>query len=954
MKLQHLTLCLGIGLLSVFHYTHANGPDIGSGANGNGTYVPPQSGDAIVDDPGSANKLWESGPTMGYQKSMDKSPGVFYGGVAGVIAADGIVVSSYFRPSGDVLNEVTETRYYSLEDQQLLGDSLRKIDADDVTVAYDAETGDTLWTAEENGKAMNFLADKRGHYGITPAYGDGAVYVWGALGLVYAYDAQTGTKRWETPIQPFHDTATSMKATAIANREMLAVADKFEMGMFYNFRSGLVYLEGKVIVPNGFGGLVALDSQTGNTLWSTPNDFTSTMATPAIPVINGNAYLLIADEGKLPGVVSTVRLLSPADGSVIWAYAAGGANYTSLVVQGDRALISTRGREELANETLTLAERHGLFSGFRLTLQGPELLWTLEDVPHHWHNISPDRGWNRRAAIRDGLAYLLLGLRDVNVAMGQRPYDQQLYVVDMETGDVLSRSFDHFPGTVTNPYIIEQRLVLWTDLGHSYPVNGLRLYDLSHDPAQPQYRGTAMLDGNFGIKATTSYLVGHEYPYLDGRFHMKTIHGVAALDMREHRLPTDPHAAFSITSGPATEASAIQFNSGTSTVADGRSITTYAWDFGDRSTSQQANPQHTFASSGNFRVSLTITDSSGLSDTSWRNVLVSGQTPRPPYLLRSSARSTSGIELAWTNRARSIDTFQVEFRAVGASTWQIAPGVDASMTLYEGEASTLISGLDAATSYEIRVRSVLDGVVSPASEMVTQATLDNLIAIYMEAECVAQYDPAYWAIRDDETVSNGQYIEVQIRDTSRPPAPERILHFPFELPVGDTYYAYARAFGQSGANDSLYYAFNDDPYYSFGFCCTNWMWSTQIPSRHLDAGSHVLHIASREENARLDKIVITNSPNAPLDIGPIGSNCTVGIVAPIPVLEIYTDNEFLIVEFLAEAGKSYTAEVSTTLQPGDWASTDNFIFDSQGGREFVDVPLGHGDRLFVRIKEMQP
>jgi hypothetical protein len=197
-------------------------------------------------------------------------------------------------------------------------------------------------------------------------------------------------------------------------------------------------------------------------------------------------------------------------------------------------------------------------------------------------------------------------------------------------------------------------------------------------------------------------------------------------------------------------------------------------------------------------------------------------------------------------------------------------------------------------------------------------------------------------------------MEVLILDTSRPPSPERILHFPFDLPVGDTYYAYARAFGQSGANDSLYYAFNDDPYYSFGFCCTSWLWSTQIPSRFLDAGSHVLHIASREEDARLDKIVITNSPNAPLDIGPIGSNCTVGIIAPIQVTEIYTDDGFLIVEFIAEAGKSYTAEVSTSLQPGDWTPTDNFIFDSQGGIEFVDVPLGHGNRLFVRIKELQP
>jgi len=943
-----------LGMLCIFLSADASGPDIGIGFNGNGTFVPPENGQELVDNPTSGSVLWESGPGMGYQKSMAEEPGVFYGGVSSVIAADGMVFGNYFRPSGSVLNQVTENRYYSLEKQQRMDDILRKIDADDVTVAYDAATGATLWTAEEVGRGMNFLADKRGHYGITPAYGDGAVYVWGALGVVYAYDAQTGMKRWETVIEPFHSNAANMKAAALANQEILGVANKFDMGIFYNFRSSLIYLEGKVIAPNGYGALVALDSQTGNLVWSTPNGYSSTMATPAIPVVDNQAYLLIADEGGSPGIVSTVRMISPADGSVLWEFASGGANYTSLVVQGDKALISTRGRNELAGETLPLSETHGLFSGFRLTTEGPEYLWTLDDQPYLWHIFQPDRGWNRRGAIRDGLAYLLLGSRDVNQANGLRPYEQQLYVVDMATGQVLSRSYDHFPGDVTNPHIIEDRLILWSDLGHSWPVNGFRMYDLSMDPSQPQYRGSAYLEGNYGILAPTAYHVGTEYSYLSGRFYMKTINGVASLDLLDNRTPLEPRAAFSVTTDPILEEVPLAFNSTASSVADGRTITSYAWDFGDGSTSTEANPIHSYASSGNFRVHLSITDSTGVTDSRWQNVIVSGQIPRPPHQLSTSPRSTSEMEISWINRALLVDAFQVEYRAVGESAWQIAPTVDGSLTLYDGEASTRISGLDAATTYEMRVRSIQNGVLSPPSETISQATLDNLVSIYMEAECVSSFDDTYWQIVEDASVSNGQYLEVRVRDTSRPPIPGRIIQFPFDLPSTDTYYAYARAFGQSGANDSFYYAFNDDPYYSFGFCCTNWIWSSQIPARILEAGGHVLNIASREENARLDKIVITNSPNAPINIGPLGGNCTVGVVSKVTVTDIVLENDFMIVEFLAEEGKSYTAEVSSTMQEGDWSSTDNLVFESAGGLEFVDVPFGTGDRIFVRIVEVEP
>lgn len=55
---------------------------------------------------------------------------------------------------------------------------------------------------------------------------------------------------------------------------------------------------------------------------------------------------------------------------------------------------------------------------------------------------------------------------------------------------------------------------------------------------------------------------------------------------------------------------AINFSSAGSNDADG-SITAYAWEFGDGSTSSSANPAHTYTSDGIYTVSLTVTDNEG-------------------------------------------------------------------------------------------------------------------------------------------------------------------------------------------------------------------------------------------------------------------------------------------------------------------------------------------------------
>ncbi len=52
----------------------------------------------------------------------------------------------------------------------------------------------------------------------------------------------------------------------------------------------------------------------------------------------------------------------------------------------------------------------------------------------------------------------------------------------------------------------------------------------------------------------------------------------------------------------------------TTTLVSGGSVSTYAWDFGDGGTANTQNPTHSFTSTGNFNVSLTVTSVTGCTD----------------------------------------------------------------------------------------------------------------------------------------------------------------------------------------------------------------------------------------------------------------------------------------------------------------------------------------------------
>jgi PKD repeat protein len=93
-----------------------------------------------------------------------------------------------------------------------------------------------------------------------------------------------------------------------------------------------------------------------------------------------------------------------------------------------------------------------------------------------------------------------------------------------------------------------------------------------------------------------------------------------------------PIAGFSYYSdnGSILKHTEIQFNDNAYD-ADGH-IVDYFWDFGDGTTSEAQKPSHTYGIDGRFKVSLTVTDDDGASDSYSRNIRI-GEKEEPVDIL---------------------------------------------------------------------------------------------------------------------------------------------------------------------------------------------------------------------------------------------------------------------------------------------------------------------------------
>ncbi|HUU27213.1 MAG TPA: PKD domain-containing protein [archaeon] len=83
----------------------------------------------------------------------------------------------------------------------------------------------------------------------------------------------------------------------------------------------------------------------------------------------------------------------------------------------------------------------------------------------------------------------------------------------------------------------------------------------------------------------------------------------------------EPTASFTTKPESGNPPLTVQFDASASNDPDG-TIAAYAWDFGDGTTSTGVTASHTYENTGNYTISLTVTDNEGATKISSRKVLV--------------------------------------------------------------------------------------------------------------------------------------------------------------------------------------------------------------------------------------------------------------------------------------------------------------------------------------------
>lgn len=209
---------------------------------------------------------------------------------------------------------------------------------DDHTLAFDLETGRTLWRTRLGPTYRGHDGSKDGPI-ATPAVQAGRVFVTGPHGGLFALDAASGAVLWQ------HD----LKAEMGANLP------------FYGFGSSPTAVGDCVVVQVGGAekhSLVAFDAASGRVVWAVAHGNSAGFSTPLVTSLAGVPQLVVVGRDN-------VYAVRPEDGTLLWSHKLGEAEEPSrppLVLDGSRVLVPRWTAAILievarAGDTFAIAER---------------------------------------------------------------------------------------------------------------------------------------------------------------------------------------------------------------------------------------------------------------------------------------------------------------------------------------------------------------------------------------------------------------------------------------------------------------------------------------------------------------------------------------------------------------------------------------------------------------------
>ena len=205
----------------------------------------------------------------------------------------------------------------------------------------------------------------------------------------------------------------------------------------------------------------------------------------------------------------------------------------------------------------------------------------------------------------------------------------------------------------------------------------------------------------------------------------------ALIDVSQQPPVADANGPYQGTAGVA-----VSFDGSASADPDG-TIQTYAWDFGDGNMGSGVTPTHTYAETGNYPVSLTVTDNDALSDSNDTTATI-GVGNLPPVADAGGPRNgIVGIPITFSGSIGiDPDGRIVEFKWVYGDGIDSGPLVLAASKVAAGTAATYsaaaTSGEDPSHAYDepglyYAILTVIDddGAVDSASAVVTVEATDS-------------------------------------------------------------------------------------------------------------------------------------------------------------------------------------------------------------------------------------
>ena len=463
---------------------------------------------ALADSMTAMKLLWESEEKgIGFGKShsgygRDISYGGDLGpsGISSPIVAGGLVIMSYFTPSGEVVDETMKS--YNKPEVWEKHKWKCKVAADDVVIGIDAATGKTRWKQVFAGAGRNGGSGKRDIFGCTPIAHQGKVYALGSCGALYCLDQATGKPVWQTPNDPALEAA---KKEALAGKRG---------GKDRSIPTGWLMVHDDVlIVPvrTGYnlrgGNTRGVSLADGKTLWEVPGH-------PGLLT-----YATI--EGR-KCLVNSAICIEARTGKVLWQQKPDQV-YSGPPVMAGNVLVSYVPHPKSDPPGVM-----GILAGFQVDLKGAKKIWALDGRFHR--EMLYDAGGFRNIAVRDNLLYHVVHGSDTPGKKGSgsivaqiiRPADGKILASQPAEGMYL-------------PFLWGDRLVLVGDISHRPRAANPEYWQLfTTDPADFKALGQRWLATD-KHQGTGGYEVQVYDPFADGLVFMRVFGGIRCYDLRANR-----------------------------------------------------------------------------------------------------------------------------------------------------------------------------------------------------------------------------------------------------------------------------------------------------------------------------------------------------------------------------------------------------------------------------------